>query len=178
VGVSGQYHQPVSAKAKTRNPKCPSVASAFGIRPSFGFRPSEFGFGRLATGGTFPIRPPSRSASLLLGWAVLAAFADILLHFDFCLPSIVPPCASFVVPVTNPVTHPEPAQRGFPSPLWDGFKAALGKLPGRLWGQSLGHQQAREPQGSLRVASGWLRGAYRLATREPEGSLRVASGWP
>src|SRR5664279_4190418 len=64
-GVSGQYQQPVSAKAQirspksesrkkaeTRNPKCPSVASAFGIRPSFGFRPSEFGFGRLAAGGT------------------------------------------------------------------------------------------------------------------------------
>ena len=69
-GVSGQYHQSVSAKAQTRspksegrkkaetrNPKCPSVASAFGIRPSFGFRPSEFGFGRLATGGTVQIRP-------------------------------------------------------------------------------------------------------------------------
>src|ERR1035441_5947189 len=56
-GVSGQYHQPVSAKAQTRNPKCPSVASAFGIRPSFGFRPSEFGFGRLAAGGTVQIRP-------------------------------------------------------------------------------------------------------------------------
>src|ERR1035437_6278013 len=29
-------------------------------------------------------------------------------------------------------------------------------------------------QGSLRVASGWLRGAYRLATRWPEGGLGVA----
>src|ERR1035437_1055183 len=28
-------------------------------------------------------------------------------------------------------------------------------------------------QGSLRVASGWLRGAYRLATRWPEGGLRA-----
>src|ERR1035437_95045 len=33
-------------------------------------------------------------------------------------------------------------------------------------------------QGSLRVASGWLRGAYRLATRWPEGGLGVASGQP
>jgi hypothetical protein len=31
---------------------------------------------------------------------------------------------------TNPVTYPEPAQRGFPSPLWDDFKKALAKL----WG--------------------------------------------
>src|ERR1035441_692204 len=31
-------------------------------------------------------------------------------------------------------------------------------------------------EGSLRVASGWLRGAYRLATSWPEGGLRVASG--
>src|ERR1035441_3739219 len=30
------------------------------------------------------------------------------------------------------------------------------------------------PPGSLRVASGWLRGAYRLATRWPEGGLGVA----
>jgi hypothetical protein len=65
AGVFKQYHQSVSAKAQTRspksegrrkaetrNPKCPSVASAFGIRPSFGFRPSDFGFGRLAAGGT------------------------------------------------------------------------------------------------------------------------------
>ena len=29
----------------------------------------------------------------------------------------------------------------------------------------------RQPQGSLRVASGWLRGAYRLATRWPEQRL-------
>src|SRR5664279_6183894 len=86
-GVSGQYHQPVSAKAQTRSPKsegrkkaetrkpkCPSVASVFGIRPSFGFRPSEFGFGRLATGGTVQyassggglkegIRPPPLGAA-------------------------------------------------------------------------------------------------------------------
>jgi hypothetical protein len=68
----GQDHQPVSAKAQTRspksegrkkaeprNPKCPSVASAFGIRPSFGFRPSEFGFDRLAAGGAIQIRPPT-----------------------------------------------------------------------------------------------------------------------
>src|SRR5664279_4866556 len=61
---TGQYHQPVSAKAQTRspksegrkkaetrNPKCPSVASAFGIRPS------EFGFGRLAAGGTVQYAP-------------------------------------------------------------------------------------------------------------------------
>jgi hypothetical protein len=34
-----------------------------------------------------------------------------------------------VVPVTNPVTYHEPPQRGFPSPLWDGFKEALGKRP-------------------------------------------------
>jgi hypothetical protein len=54
--------------------------------------------------------------------------------------------APLVVPVTNPVAYPEPAQRGFPSPLWDGFKGALGKLPGRLWGPA--YQQAREPQGS------------------------------
>ena len=67
-GVTGQYPQPVSAKAQTRNPKsegrkkaeprnpkCPSVASAFGIRPSSGFRPSDFGFGGLAAGGT--VRP-------------------------------------------------------------------------------------------------------------------------
>ena len=26
-----------------------------------------------------------------------------------------------VVPLTNPVTYPEPAQRAFPSPLWDGL---------------------------------------------------------
>jgi hypothetical protein len=65
AGVFKQYHQSVSAKAQTRspksegrrkaetrNPKCPSVASAFGIRPSFGFRPLDFGFGRLAAGGT------------------------------------------------------------------------------------------------------------------------------
>jgi hypothetical protein len=71
MGVSGQHYQLASAKAQTRNPKsegrkkaetrnpkCPSVASAFGIRPSFGFRPSEFGFGRLAAGGgTVQIRP-------------------------------------------------------------------------------------------------------------------------
>jgi hypothetical protein len=31
---------------------------------------------------------------------------------------------------------------------------------------------------SLRVASGWLGDAYRLATSEPEGGLGVASGWP
>jgi hypothetical protein len=70
MGRAGQYHQPVSAKsqtrspksegrkkAETRNPKCPGVVSAFGIRPSFGFRPSEFGFGRLAAGGTVQRRP-------------------------------------------------------------------------------------------------------------------------
>jgi hypothetical protein len=33
-----------------------------------------------------------------------------------------------------------------------------------------------EPLGSLWVASGWLPGAYRLATRWPEGSLKVALG--
>ena len=69
MGVPGQYHQSVSAmaqtrspksegrkKTETRNPKFPSLASAFGIRPSVGFGPSEFGFGRLAAGGTVQIR--------------------------------------------------------------------------------------------------------------------------
>ena len=35
----------------------------------------------------------------------------------------------------------------------------VGKPPGGLWGPISWHQQPREPQGSLRVASGWLRGA-------------------
>jgi hypothetical protein len=56
----------VSAKAETRNPKCSSVASAFGIRPSFGFRPSEFGFGRLAANGTFQMRPLRQKPGVLL----------------------------------------------------------------------------------------------------------------
>jgi hypothetical protein len=42
------------------------VASAFGIRPSFGFRPSEFGFGRLAADGTFQMRPLRREPGVLL----------------------------------------------------------------------------------------------------------------
>jgi hypothetical protein len=51
------------------------------------------------------------------------------------------------------VTYPEPAQRGFPSPLCDGFKGALGKPPGGFGAKSLGFHQPREPQSSLRVAS-------------------------
>jgi hypothetical protein len=65
-GIPGQYHHPVSAKAEIRNPKCSSVASAFGIRPSFGFRPSVFGFGRLAADGTFQMRPLRRKPGVLL----------------------------------------------------------------------------------------------------------------
>ena len=85
MGRAGQYHQPVSAKsqtrspksegrkkAETRNPKCPNGASAFGIRPSFGFRPSEFGFGRLATGGTVHALGPDIALirCALLAWLV------------------------------------------------------------------------------------------------------------
>jgi hypothetical protein len=50
-------------------------------------------------------------------------------------------------------------------------------LPG-VWtepGRSLGVAWL-EPEDSLRVYSGWLRGAYRLATRWLEGSLGVAWG--
>jgi hypothetical protein len=81
-----------------------------------------------------------------------------------------------VVPVTNPVTYPEPAQRGFPSPLRNGFKGALGKLPGRLWGPiswlSAGSRASGWPQGGLGVPTGWLpeslgwlQGGRKLLTR-------------
>jgi hypothetical protein len=48
----GYKLQPFCVQSKEDEAKCPSMASGFGIRPSFGFRPSEFGFGRLAAGGT------------------------------------------------------------------------------------------------------------------------------
>jgi hypothetical protein len=35
-------------------------------------------------------------------------------------------------------------------------------------------KQVSAYEGGLRVASGWLQGAYRLATRWPEGGLEVA----
>ena len=38
----------------------------------------------------------------------------------------------------------------------------------------LNHAMKRPSRGSLREASGWLRGAYRLASRWPQGG----SGWP
>jgi hypothetical protein len=68
-GVSGQYNQPVSAKAETRHPKCSRMASAFGIRPSFGFRPSEFGFGRLAASGIVQMRLPGLAGYSIPGSA-------------------------------------------------------------------------------------------------------------
>jgi hypothetical protein len=73
-----------------------------------------------------------------------------------------------VVPVTNPVTYPEPAQRGFPSPLWDGFEGALGRLPGRLWGPISWLRESLRvfsgySQGILRVFSGCLPVAYQMA---------------
>jgi hypothetical protein len=46
------------------------------------------------------------------------------------------------------VTYPEPAQRGFPSPLWDGLREPWVSSPGGFGAQSLGYQQVREPQGS------------------------------
>ena len=51
----GYKLQPFCVQSKEDEAKCPSMASGFGIRPSFGFRPSEFGFGRLAAGGPVPI---------------------------------------------------------------------------------------------------------------------------
>ena len=50
-------------------------------------------------------------------------------------PCRVPNVTNALAPGTRAAaTYHEPPPRGFPSPLWDGFNGALGKLPGRLWG--------------------------------------------
>jgi hypothetical protein len=51
------------------------VASAFGIRPSFGLRLSEFGLGRLAAGGAVQMRPAVPQVEFALENAHLVLFA-------------------------------------------------------------------------------------------------------
>jgi hypothetical protein len=48
-----------------------------------------------------------------------------------------------------------------------------------FWGDSLGgNGHLTTPPGSLRVASGWLRGGFGVPTGWLPHGLRVASGWP
>ena len=82
-----------------------------------------------------------------------------------------------MVPATNPVTYPEPAHHGFPSPYGMALRESWESSPGGFEAQSLGYHQAREPQGSLRVASGWPQGGLKVPTGWLPESLRVASGW-
>ena len=74
VGVSGQYHQPVSAKAQTRNPKSEMLERGFGLRYSAFFRVSAFGIRIWSAGGGWycpdvpvacdPAGPPALSRPL------------------------------------------------------------------------------------------------------------------
>ena len=79
-GVTGQYPQPVSAKAQTRNPKSEMPECGFGLRYSAFFRVSALGFRIWGAGGGWycpPFLTDVLASATLRGHCVAAASPHI-----------------------------------------------------------------------------------------------------